>query len=455
MPSKNQKKAKKAAAASSSPSSPPTMATPENFEKVITDMCADLTTTFPEYAHLWTKWTMESLQSMEPEARTQEVRQLFEYCVSVYPERFFDILYKNMDMFQPDSAIPTFFLPSVEFKTLFRCEGVSENTCNVMWNYLQLVLFNVLGSVDNKSMFGESKNLFDGIDEGDLMKKLSETMQNMTSFFQGMHGPPGNEGEEGESDDEGEGDEDKDSEEGKDSEKKSKSTESKSTESDRQDIPFSGFPKMPNLDELHSHLKGLFDGKIGALAKELAEEISGDFTSLLGEDGKDIRSTQDMIQKLMKNPGKITELIKTIGDKLKKKMSSGEVSQEELMKEATDLLNKMKGMGGMGGGMDPFKEMFKNMGVPMPKNARMDVNALERLTKHQSTRERLKNRMMQKKTAQAEAMMKMAASMQQGQGQGQSIDLEALSQQLGLNLNETMGVPPPTPSSGGKKSKKK
>lgn len=441
MPSKNQKKAKKAATQSSAPPSA-AMATPENFEKVITDMCADLTITFPEYAHLWTKWTMESLQSMEPEARTQEVRQLFEYCVSVYPERFFDILYKNMDMFQPDSVIPTFFLPLVDFKTLFLCEGVSENTCNVMWNYLQLVLFNVLGSVDNKSMFGESKNLFDGIDEGDLMKKLSETMQNMTSFFQGMH-PPGSEGgTRG-----GEGGDD-DSEDGDEPSKKKEGGE-------REEIPFSGFPKMPNLDELHSHLKGLFDGKIGALAKELAEEISGDLTSLLGEDGKDIRSTQDMIQKLMKNPGKITELIKTIGDKLKKKMSSGEVSQEELMKEATDLLNKMKGMGGMGGGMDPFKEMFKNMGMPVPKNARMDVNALERLTKHQSTRERLKNRMMQKKTAQAEAMMKMAASMQQpGQEQGQSMNLEALealSKQLGLNLNESMGVNP----SGGKKSKKK
>lgn len=449
MPSKNQKKAKKAATSATS-----TMATPENFEKVITDMCADLTTTFPEYAPMWSKWTVESLQSMESEARAQEIRQLFEYCVSVYPERFFDILYKNMDMFQVDSTIPTFFLPSVEFKTLFRCEGVSETTCDVMWNYLQLVLFNVLGSVDNKSKFGDSKNLFDGIDEGDLMKKLTETMQNMTSFFQGMHGPPGSgSGSEGEG--EGENEDDKDVSEDGDKDETSKNN----TKSEREEIPFSGFPKMPNLDELHGHLKGLFDGKIGALAKELAEEISGDFTSLLGEDGKDIRSTQDMIQKLMKNPGKISELIKTIGDKLKKKMSSGEVSQEELMKEATDLLNKMKGMGGMGGGMDPFKEMFKNMGVPMPKNARMDVNALERLTKHQSTRERLKNRMMQKKTAQAEAMMKMAASMQQqGPGQDKPFDLEALealSKQLGLNLNETMGGNPPPPTSGGKKSKKK
>ena len=87
----------------------------------------------------------------------------------------------------------------------------------------------------------------------------------------------------------------------------------------------------------------------------------------------------------------------------------------------------------------------------MPKNARMDVNALERLTQHQSTRERLKKRMMQKKTAQAEAMLKMGTSMQQGQSpEGMPFDLEALSKQLGLNLNENMGA-----NHGGKKSKKK
>ena len=32
---------------------------------------------------------------------------------------------------------------------------------------------------------------------------------------------------------------------------------------------------MPNADDLHEHLKGLFDGKTGKLAKELADELSG------------------------------------------------------------------------------------------------------------------------------------------------------------------------------------
>ena len=211
---------------------------------------------------------------------------------------------------------------------------------------------------------------------------------------------------------------------------------------------------MPNLDDLHKHLKGLFDGKIGTLAKELAEEISGDLSGLLGEDMKDIRSTQDMFQKIMKNPAKISELIKTIGDKLKKKMSSGDISQEELMKEATELMNKMKDMGG---GMDAFKDMFKNMGMHMPKNAKVDTNALNRMTQQQSTRDRLKSRMMKKQAAQAEAFLKSAEcmkamqAMQEKEGNAQA-DLETIAKQMGIDLNEKCTTPLPNPT---KKKKSK
>ena len=41
-------------------------------------------------------------------------------------------------------------------------------------------------------------------------------------------------------------------------------------------------------------------------------------------------------------------LIKTIGDKIKNKMDSGDISKDELMGEASELLSKMKEMGGEG-----------------------------------------------------------------------------------------------------------
>ena len=397
MPSKNKKAKKTPKTNSSSP-----LPVPENLLKIITDMCADLTLTFPEYASFWSKWHWDTLQSMEIEEKNRTIQQLFEYLLTVFPERFFDILYKNEDIFKIDSPLPTCFLPGVEFKTLYNCEGVSENTRNIMWNYLQLILFTILGSVQDKNRFGQSGNIFDGIDETELFSKLSDTMKNMTEFFQNMHC---NEEEK---------------------------TDKEENPTDSQEIPLP--PQMPNIKQLHEHLKGLFDGKIGALAKELAEEITGDLSSILGEDANNVKSTQDVIKQLMKNPAKISELIKTIGNKIKNKISSGEVSQEELMKEATELLGKMKDMGG---GMDQFKEMFKNMGVPMPKNARVDINAVNRMTQNQSMRERLKKRMLAKKATETASTVSYTPTSPVTMT---ADDILKISKQFGLDLESNEGL---------------
>uniref|UniRef100_A0A6C0ICE6 Uncharacterized protein n=1 Tax=viral metagenome TaxID=1070528 RepID=A0A6C0ICE6_9ZZZZ len=409
MPSKN-KKAKKIPKSNSAQ-----VPVPENLLKIITDMCADLTLTFPEYASYWSKWHWDTLQSMEIEDKERTIQELFEYLLTVFPERFFDILYKNEDIFKIDSQIPTGFLPGVEFKTLYNCEGVSENTRNIMWNYLQLILFTILGSVQDKNRFGQSGNIFDGIDETELFSKLTDTMKNMTDFFQNMHS------------------------------NQDETPETEENKPDSQEIPLP--PQMPNIKELHEHLKGLFDGKIGALAKELAEEITGDLSSILGDDAQNVKSTQDVIKQLMKNPAKISELIKTIGNKIKTKISSGEVSQEELMKEATELLGKMKDMGG---GMDQFKEMFKNMGVPMPKNARVDMNAVNRMTQNQSMRERLKKRMLAKKAAETASTVSYTPP-----GTMTTDDILKISQLYGLDLESNDGLTVGTNANVNKNKKKK
>ena len=63
----------------------------------------------------------------------------------------------------------------------------------------------------------------------------------------------------------------------------------------------------------------------------------------------------------MKDPKKISSLMKSVGSKLESKMKSGEISKEELVKEAGDLLSKMKDMGGGKEFNDMFKKIAKNM----------------------------------------------------------------------------------------------
>lgn len=356
---------------------------PENFQKMIMDMTDDLQNTFPEYSSLWSKWTSGA------EATESDMQYLFEYCLTVYPERFFDILYQNESMFDVNGTTNTFFLPSVDFKLLYNCENVSETSKKILWKYLQLILFSIIGSVKNKTDFGETMNIFDGIDETELHQKLSETIQNIGDFFENI---PKNAFEEKSEEEEGGGEEKSEKEPPK---------EEFHFENDK--------GGLPNVNDLHEHIKQLFDGKIGSLAKELAEEISNDLSGMFDEDMSNVKSTQDILQKLMKNPTKITELIKTVNAKLNDKFKSGEISQNELMTEATDIIKKMQSMAG---GNDNFKEMFQNLakmsGIPgMNKNTKFDMNAVNNMTKQQSMREKMKANMMKKKE---DAAKKMVAS---------------------------------------------
>ena len=327
---------------------------PENFKSTVLDLTNDLSTTFPEYTHLWSNWS--SLQD-------NDVQSLFDYCLTVFPERFFDILYQNNDIFQPESGVNTFFLPNIDFKLFFNCEGVSENTKKTLWKYLQLLLFTVVGSIKDKSGFGDTANIFDGIDEAELQNKLKETMSGINDFFNNM----GINTNEANSDNNGE----------------------------QTEFTFDKTNGIPNMDELHSHLQGLFDGKIGTLAKELAEEISGEFTNILGEEAGDASTTGDVLKKMMKNPKKMMDLVKKVGDKIKSKMDSGEISKDEIMKEAGDILQRMKEMGGG----DQMNEILKKFAGGMGKNMKIDTNALNRMTKQEAMKQRLRNKLDSKKAA--------------------------------------------------------
>jgi hypothetical protein len=152
-------------------------------------------------------------------------------------------------------------------------------------------------------------------------------------------------------------------------------------------------------------LKGLFDGKIGSLAKELAEEISQDVEHLFddetggsgGVNPNDIRSTGDLINKIIKNPKKIMTLMKTISGKLQSKMKSGEISEEEIMKEAGELMGKMKGMKGMGAMNDMFKNLAKGMGGG--GKGGINMGALQRMQKQMAAKERMRAKMEEKAEA--------------------------------------------------------
>lgn len=355
---------------------------PDNFISIVRDFLKDLSVTFPEYIYLWASWT-------DPKLPDTEIQKLYEYCIRVFPERFFDILYQNDELFTPENSANTFFLPNVDFKVLFNTENVTENTKKALWKYLQLLLFTIVNSIKDKADFGDTMNLFNGIDENELQSKLNETFSSIGDFFKNMEQAAGEAQEEA-----------------------------------SKENGFEGF-NMPNPEELHGHLKGLFEGKIGTLAKELAEEISHDFQDILGEteDINESTSTQDVLKKMLKNPKKIMDLMKTVSGKLDSKMKSGEISKDEIMKEASEWMSKMKDMGGSDQFNEIFKNITKNMGGMgglasmagmeglgglgnLGKNMRFDTNAYERMTKQESMKQRMRNKLAKRKEQQAHMQSK-------------------------------------------------
>jgi hypothetical protein len=354
----------------------PKPAMPENFRAIVRDFVADLSVTFSEYSFLWEKWS-------KPETTDVDFQHLFEYCLAKYPERFFDILYQNDDLFsagqdQTSSDSPVYFLPDVDFRLLYNSEGVGEVSKKAIWKYLQLILMSVIGAVKDKANFGDAANLFGGLEEADLHEKLTEVMGGIGEFFKGMmeEADAGAAGAAGAA----QGD-------GVDQEPSHK--------------PSFTFDQMPNVEELHGHLKGLFDGKIGTLAKELAAEIGQDLSSMLGDDAEGPKTTKDVFQMLLKNPTKLTGIMKTVGSKLDQKMKSGEISHDDIMKEASEIMSRMKEMGG---GQEQFSKMFqdmaKNMGLP--KGAKLDMNALNHMISKHETKEKLKSKLGQRKEKKAE-----------------------------------------------------
>ena len=423
-------------------------AIPEKFRATMADFASDLTSTFPEFASQWSQWT-------QPEV---DVTPLFNHCLAVYPERFFDILNQNMDIFSAESTVNVHFLPDVDFKTLFQCAGITDKTRESIWKYLQVILFMLVGSIGDKSDFGKTMNLFEGVGEDELQEKLKDVMESLGKFF----GSSAEQEEEGAESSNTEFEKAFSSFFGEENGKEDEAKEPAAAESDDDDDaddPFksskkSAMPNIPKPEDIHKHLMELFNGKIGKLAKELAEDLGEDFAATLGEDMKDAKSTQEVLAKLMKDPKKVSGLVKTVGDKLNQKMASGDISREDIMKEASDMMKKMKEMGGGQDFTKMFKTMAKGMGVPIPKGAKVDQNAFKQFEKKMSMREKLVAKAQQR---QEKKLVEKAAELAKREEQLEKHrQLLAAKQAMSVDeLMSTLGLTNDVaPSSGNNKKKK-
>jgi hypothetical protein len=286
---------------------------PKEMRQIMKDFLSDLFTTFPEYRD-----NADPLLVGVLETENSPIEPLFEHVKEVYPPRFFDILYKNDEIFE-DAEKNTEFLPGIQFADIWKMDDVTDSIKETIWRYLQLIMFSVLETIQSQDTFGDTAKLFEAIDETELKSKIEETVEQMKGLFDNQEAGLNSEG--------------------------------------------INLEDLPNADSVHEHLNGLMDGKLGKLAAEIAEETAQDFEMDMNAEG----DVGDMFKKLFRNPGKLMGLVNTISKKLDTKMKSGDISESDLMKEAGDLMSRMKNMPGM----PNIEELMKNMNVPRNKQGMM------------------------------------------------------------------------------------
>ena len=361
---------------------------PAEFLKVAKDFLTDMISTFPEY-----EGSLKTLiiDLNEENNDSENIKNLYLHCKNIYPTKFFDLLYQNDEIFNTendDSALE--FLPGVDFKEVWQ-QDITDKTRLIIWKYLQLICFSIVNSENDTKSFGDTASLFEAINEEELKSKLEETMEQMSKIFD----MSGNAFE-----DVGEGG--------------------------------INMEDMPNPDDLHEHISGLLDGKLGRLASEITEETMKDFQDISG-----VNSVGDIFQVLFKDPGRLMKMIKKVGGNLDQKIKSGEIKESELMEEASELMKKLHKMPGM----KNMQKMMSEMGLPTGgKNSKVNMGAfqgqMQRNISKAKTKERLRRKLAARQSAKDDQIKILEAQLAAARAENANLAQQATNNVVVSNDNK-------------------
>jgi hypothetical protein len=418
-----------------------------NFYKIFKDLIMDLKTTFndkvgslitnnKDYQHIINYSLPDYNDTMDADEYVSAIEltsisidfmtslnNVYEYCKHTFAVRSIDILYQNEDIFlnKPNvktsnaSAICTMFLPDIEFSDLYY-DDTSAQTKQTLWKYLQLILFNIITSIDDVSFFGDSLELLKIIDSNNFSAKIQSTVEELSNMFSFKENKASKAKSSTNMQEETNEDEDQDQEESffdisgspfgmfdtmfndlsnnfKDFAGINADTDAEANAEANADTE--GTPKhrdyaIPDKEELFSHLNNLINGKIGSLAKEIAEETSKDFDL----ESDNIGDVNELLKGFMKNPSKMMGLIDNINKKINSKMKDGSIKESELLEEATEIFKNMKNMPGMNNFNDILKSM--NLDKFMPKGGKINPNTFQNMMEQNVKMSKMKERMRKK-----------------------------------------------------------
>jgi len=377
------------------------------FSKIIKDLLNDLINTFPDKIEniilrdenmvRIMKYEFNKENTELDEELTISATVLYNFCKNVFPLKFFDILYQNEEIFINETELC--LLPNINFSELY-FDTTSNQTKETLWKYLQLILFTIVTNIQDKESFGNNEKLFEAINSDEFKNKLQETVKSMEDLFC--------------------------------QDKETDLSENNPFENifSSMNIDPSNINNLPDTDTIHDHINNLINGKLGNLAKELAEET----TKEMDIDLENVTNINDVFKNLFKNPGKLMGIVNKISGKLDEKMKDGSLKESEILEEASDIFKNMQEMPGM----ENFKDIFKSMNLDqfMPKGGKFNNNAFQNMMDQNIKMSKTKERMRKKAEQNREKATNYSQNYQSGETK-ESENLDSINNNL-ASLMEQM-----------------
>jgi hypothetical protein len=248
--------------------------TTSDFEKVMTDLAADLIYTFPEYTPLINKWSYMSTDCMQS------------FCHKKISPHRDAIMTKQSSLFL---TADTEFLPNIHFKNLWQCD-VSDETREALWKYLQLLYIHSFSSQTDEAV----NKVMNVLQEPQMKEALSQLMENSIK------------------------------ESAKQTDKTKQATKPEKEKNEEA------------TDYFSTMLNGNLGKLAREITEENADSLES--LGLNDFSFSETDNETDIFAKLMSDPSKLFGMVKNVGEKMEAKLNSGELNRTDMMNEAQQLM---------------------------------------------------------------------------------------------------------------------
>jgi hypothetical protein len=304
----------------------------ESFNKLFIDFVKDLNTTYPELRPI----LEENFKTIT--LKDSQYCDHFMDCIGTDENRIRFISEKNDDLFKSE----LFLLKGIDFHNLWK-RNISGKTREIMWQYIQSMYLTgntIRLKFDSiQSLVNNFYSMIESSNDDEALKEIDTQAQQMYEMINNLN----------------------------------QSQETTADESSQSDGTSTNASGDQNVEDM------LKNSKIGKLATKLTStlDLEGMGLNVNQETLQGATGIGDILKNVMGNdPSKMVKLFKSVGDEIQNQMSSGEFTQEDILKETQELMsnasgnpmlkNMMKslGKGGSGGMFNPqmMGDMMKMMG---------------------------------------------------------------------------------------------